>query len=663
MNSPENIKSKMKELAEKIEYHNYLYYVKASPEISDYEYDMLYKELEELEDKYPELKLENSPTERVGGEPVKSFNTVVHEVPLLSIDNTYSEIELKEFDKRVKKKLLGEQYSYIAELKIDGLAVTLKYNNGNLIYGATRGNGVEGDDITHNIKTVKSIPLFIKEKSDIEVRGEVYIKKNDFVKWNESRKKEGQSELANPRNAAAGSVKLQDSKEAAKRPLSAVFYDVINLYSSHIENYEFLKKNKFPVQKELKDCNTIEEVIEYCNQIETEKNDIDIPVDGMVIKINNIDQRKKLGTTSKSPRWCIAYKFKADEVITKIVSIDFQIGRMGNLTPVANLEPVLVAGTIVSRATLHNFDNIEEKDIRIGDYVLIKKAGEIIPYIIKTIEEKRDGKEEKIARPKKCPSCSTELVQNENEVALYCPNYWCSARTERRVAHFASKSAMDIDGLGDSIIKLLLNNNLINDYPDLYFLNKNELLKLEGFAELSVNKLMESIDESKSNPLYKLICGFGIKYVGEKAAKTLTKNFKNLNDIKNADLDELIAINEIGEKTAKAINEFFRNETSLKNIKKLENAGVNFDAELFSVETSSNYFANKSIVLTGSLEKYTREEIKNILERKGAVIRSSVSKKTDMVLAGENPGSKLEKAKKLNIEIVNEKGLERLLKD
>lgn len=654
----EKIKSKINKLKKEIEYHNRKYYIDADPEISDYEYDVLMKELIGLEEKYPDLKTPDSPTQRVGGEPLEDFQTVIHSVPMLSLDNTYSEEDLHEFDKRIRK--VTEKYSYTVELKIDGVAVALRYKNSLFDIAITRGDGEKGDDVTANIKTIRQIPLRIESEDmffkDFEVRGEVYLSKKQFEAINEERKREGEPLFANPRNAAAGSLKLLDPKIVAKRKLNIMVYYLINPtnygINTQYEALEKLRKLGFLVNENNKRVGSIKEVIEYCNWWEKKRADLPYVVDGVVIKVNEFSKQEILGSTGKSPRWAISYKFKAERAKTRLRSITVQVGRTGVLTPVAELEPVHLSGTVVKRATLHNEDEIEKKDIRIGDIVIVEKAGEIIPEVIGVDMKERTGVEMKFKMPKTCPVCRSETVKYEGEVATRCINIKCRAQLEGAILHFASRDAMNIDGLGKAIVKQLVDKKIVSDYGDLYSLQVPDLVNLERMGEKSAQNLINEIKESKNRDFENLIYGMGIRNVGKHTAEILAENFNSLDKLSSASMEELNAIHEIGPVVAQSIFDFFRRKETKEVIKKFQKADINMKRKK---KTIKNILGGKVFIFTGEMEKYTRSEASNIVKSLGGRVISSISKNTDYVVTGKEPGSKLDKAKKLGLKIIDEK--------
>ena len=654
MNNVENI---INDLIDKINYHNEKYYNEDNPEISDMEYDNLVKELIKLEEENPQFKRIDSPTNRVGGKPLEKFNQITHKIPMLSLSNAYSDSDLRDFDKRVKD-MINEELEYVVEFKIDGLSVGITYDDGEFKYGATRGNGVVGEDISKNLMTIKSIPLKVNDDDEIVVRGEVYISKENFKKVNEQQKEQGQQIFANPRNLAAGSLRQLDPKLTAKRPLDIfVFnleYSQNNQFQSHSESLEFLSKLGFSVSPNYKVCKNIDEVINHIEYWTDHRDDLPFEIDGMVIKVNNLSQREKMGYTAKSPRWAIAYKFPAEKKKTKILDIIVEVGRTGTITPTAVLEPVRLAGTSVSRATLHNEDYIKEKDIKINDTVLVQKAGDIIPQVIEVIKDERTGDEIDFNMPDKCPVCSEPTVRLEGESAVKCINISCPAQIRRGIIHFASRDAMNIDGLGESIITLLLNENIINKISDLYKIRKEELINLERMGEKSADNLINAISKSKENDLWRLINGLGIKFIGTKGAKVLANSFKDLDKIIEATASELINLEEFGETMANSVVEFFKEEKNITVVEQLKEYGVN--TKLIENENNemNKIFEGMKIVLTGTLPTLKRNDAKEMIELRGGKATSSVSKSTTFVLAGEEAGSKLTKANDLGIKVLDE---------
>ena len=657
-------------LRSKIRYHDGKYYVENMPEISDYEYDQLMKELESLESTYPQSISPDSPTQRVSGEPVSEFTSIEHSIPMLSIENTYSEEELREFDKRIRRMLKDvDDIEYVVELKIDGIAITLWYENGVFMRGATRGNGFRGDDVTTNLRTVKDIPLrFLpvdnrKIPPVIEIRGEIYLPNKEFQRLNERREEADEPQFANPRNAAAGSLKLLDPHTTAKRPLRlfayAFGYEEKNRFTNHIECLKAIKEFGLPVNPHYKLCKDIDEVISYCNSWKTKKSNLDYQVDGMVVKVNSLELHDRLGSTSKAPRWVMSYKFNPEDATTKIEAIKVQVGKTGTLTPVAELSPVPLSGTTVSRASLHNFDEIKRKDIRVGDYVVVQKAGEIIPQVVEVITEKRTGNEKRFTVPKVCPVCKETVIKEK--VYLRCYNPLCTAQSKRRIMYFASRNAMDIEGFGPAIIEQLVDKKIIGNYADIYSLKFDDLEPLERMGEKSARNLLDAIGKSKGRDLHCLICALGIQNIGTHAADILSKHFGTLDRLMDASVEELDEIFEIGEITAKGVVDFFSNSHTKDVINKLKAAGVNLSAIRKEAKTASN-IAEKSFVVTGTLNGYTRKEIEDIIKNLGGKVSSAVSGKTDFLIAGESPGSKLETAKKLGTTILSKEEFENLIK-
>ncbi|MCM8784664.1 MAG: NAD-dependent DNA ligase LigA [Candidatus Omnitrophica bacterium] len=656
-------KERIEELVKLIEYYNYMYYVENNPVISDYEYDQLYKELVELEEKYPEYKLPNSPTQRVGGQVLEGFRTVEHKVPMLSMDNTYSAEELIEFDERVKRMADVKNLDYVVELKFDGVAVSLYYENAQFVLGVTRGDGFRGDDITENLKTIKTLPLKIKYKQSIEVRGEVYIRRDDFEKLNKERKEKGEVLFANPRNATAGSLKLLDPKIVAQRNLQIFIYQgfLNNGPKTHWEILNFLKEIGFPVSPYRKLCKDINEVIEYCNEWQEKRFSLPYNIDGMVVKVNSVDLQRTLGTTTKSPRWAVAYKFPAEQVSTIIKDVIIQVGRTGTLTPVAILEPVVVSGTTVSRATLHNFDEIKRLGVKIGDRVFVEKSGEIIPKIVKVIPEARTGEEKDIPFPEFCPVCRSKVVKDVEEVAIRCPNIRCPAQVKEKIIHFASRDAMDIEGLGEKWVNIFVDKGLLSDYGDIYYLKYDDLINIERMGDKSIRNLLEAIERSKTRPFANLIYALGIRHIGVHASEILADEFSSIDQLKNATIERLSSISEIGPIMAESIVEFFSNEENLKVIEKLKKAGVRMEKE--KVEEKKDILSGLTFVITGTLENYSRDEIQDYIKKLGGKVTDSVSKKTNYLICGMEPGSKLQKAKQLGVKIISEAEFEQLVKE
>ncbi|MDQ6595598.1 NAD-dependent DNA ligase LigA [Bacillus salipaludis] len=654
---------RINELKSLLNQYGYEYYVLDKPTVPDLEYDRLMQELLKLEEKYPELKTSDSPSERVGGPILDLFEKVEHRTPMLSLGNAFNDGDLRDFDRRVRQAV-GDTVSYVCELKIDGLAVSLRYENGLFLQGATRGDGTIGEDITANLKTIKSIPLRLRENVSIEVRGEAFMPKRSFEALNRVKEENGEEPFANPRNAAAGSLRQLDPKMAASRNLDVFLYGIGDIgglgVTSHGEGLDYLDALGFKTNKERRKCSGIDDVIEYVNSWVEKRPHLPYEIDGIVIKVDSLEQQEQLGTTAKSPRWAIAYKFPAEEVVTTLLDIELSVGRTGVVTPTAILVPVKVAGTTVQRASLHNEDLIREKDLKIGDKVVIKKAGDIIPEVVNVLAEERTGTERDFYMPTHCPECESELVRLDGEVALRCINPKCPAQIREGLIHFVSRDAMNIEGLGERVISQLFTEKLIADVADLYKLTREQLLALERMGEKSVSNLLKAIEASKSNSLEKLLFGLGIRHVGAKAAKTLAQEFGSMDHLAAATKEQLISINEIGEKMADSIVTFFEQEEVSSLIKELSSYGVNMDykgAKPVLAAESDSIFAGKTIVLTGKLEKLSRNEAKEKIEALGGNVAGSVSKKTHLVIAGEEAGSKLSKAQELGIEVWDEEKL------
>lgn len=658
MTIDKKIIGKIEKLRDEINYHNYRYYVLNDPVISDTDYDILIKELKELENKYPKLITPTSPTQRIGDELVGGFPTVTHSVPMLSLENTYSEEELREFDKRIAKTLLTEKYEYVIELKIDGFAVSLEYRNGELIRGSTRGNGTVGDEITQNLRTINSIPLKLitkdKKLIDIEVRGEVFMSRTVFDRLNREREKNGKPLFANPRNAAAGSIKNMDPRVVAKRKLDIFVHTAVKLhhFKSHYSAIETLKDIGFKVTPVLEVAKDIDEVLEICKTWQFKRDTLLYDIDGMVIKINNFEQHKKLGETIKSPRWAFSYKFPAEQAVTKIKDIVLSVGRTGTVTPIALLDPVKLSGSTVSRSTLHNQDEIKRKDIRIGDYVIVEKGGGVIPKVVKVVTEKRTGKEKKLKMPENCPVCGSELVQSKDEVAIRCINLSCPAQVKGSIQHFASRSAMDIEGLGYVLVEQLVEKGLVKNFADIYSLKFDDLVNLERMGKKSSENLLNAIEKSKERGLAMLIFAIGIRHVGIKAARILASAFQTMDKLMSASFEDLESLEEIGPVIAESIVNFLKNRENIKVMKNLKANGVKM--KLMNKVRVETFLSGKIFVLTGALKDYTRERAQELIESLGGRVTSSVSSKTDYVVYGENPGSKFEKAKALGVKLINE---------
>ncbi|WP_027339384.1 NAD-dependent DNA ligase LigA [Halonatronum saccharophilum] len=651
----EEIKAELEELREEINRHDYYYFVLDKPKISDREYDKMMQRLVELEEEYPELITPNSPTQRVGGEAIDEFAKVEHRYPMLSLAKSFSQEELRDFDNRIKK--IDENIEYVVELKIDGLSASLIYEGGKLTQAATRGNGTIGEDISHNIRTLKSIPLRLQEEIDLEVRGEVYFPKDKFIEFNKERENLGEDLFANPRNAAAGSMRQLDPKVAATRPLDIFIYDSPNIegksFEKHSYRLDYLEELGFKVNPQRKKCKDIDQVIDYCEYWTDHREELNYEIDGIVIKVDKLALRNDLGRTAKHPRWAIAYKFPAQQKETKVKDIEITVGRTGALTPTAILEPVLLDGSMVGRATLHNQDEIERKGVRIGDKVIIQKAGDIIPQVVKVLKDKRSGGEKKFSIPKQCPVCGAEAVRLDGEVVISCTGGACPAKLKEEIIHFVQRNAMNIEGVGPALIEQLLENKLISDIGDLYSLKKEELMNLDRMGEKSSQNVLDALKRSKDNSLAQVLFGLGIRHVGSRVAQVLAQNYDSIDKVAQAGEEELGEINEIGPKIAQSIVSYFSQEQNLKIIKKLKEAGVNLEPESLEL---SNTLEGKKFVVTGTLEEFTRKDAKEAITKLGGRVTSSVSKNTDYVVVGENPGSKYEKAQELGIEILDEKG-------
>lgn len=652
------MKDRIKELVDILNEANYNYHVLDKPTITDQEYDKYLRELINLENEYPDLKQEDSPTSRIGGKVLDTFNKVVHELPMLSLSNVFNEDEIRKFDARIRKEI--DNPKYVCELKIDGLSISLLYKNGILVRGATRGDGVTGEDITNNVKTIKSIPLSLNQNIDIEIRGEIYMSKSVFNELNDKRKQNNQELFANPRNAAAGSVRQLDSKIAAKRKLDCFLYHLPNAIdygiNTHYEALNYIKELGFIVNPNIKLVNNVEELLDYISYWTQNRDNLPYEIDGIVIKLNDIASQKKLGNTVKYPKWATAYKFPATTVLTKLKDIKFTVGRTGQVTPNAILEPVILMGSTISKTTLHNEDYVKNLGLKIGDIVEIKKAGDVIPEVVSAKIDRRTGTEKDFVMTSVCPICGSNLVRKESEAAYYCENIHCDAKKIEGLIHYTSRNAMNIIGFGDSIVEDFYNMGYLKDISDFYLLYnyRKELMELEGFGEKSISNLLEEIEKSKDNSLERLLFGLGIRYVGKKTAKILAKKYKNLDNLMNALYEELVNINDIGEVIAKSVVEYFKDEKNLLLIDKLRELGINFT--YIGEEVKENeLFNDKKFVLTGSLESITREEAKEKIELLGGIVTESVSKNTSVVIVGKNPGSKYDKAIKLNVPIWTEK--------
>ncbi len=662
-----DIAHEIEHLREELNQHNYRYYVLNSPVISDYEYDQMMNRLIKLESEHPEFFDPDSPTQRVGSDINIDFKQVKHKYPMLSLGNTYNEGEITDFYNRVAKAL-NEPFEIVCELKYDGASISLTYENGQLVRGVTRGDGTRGDDVTANIRTIKSIPLKIKGDYPpaFEIRGEVYIPRLKFDEMNRERIEAGEEPFSNPRNTAAGSLKLQNSKQVAQRPLDCFLYYLLgeNLPSDkHAENLEKARSWGFKIPKEYKVCRTLDEIFEFIHYWDSARKDLPYDIDGIVLKVNDLGQQRRLGFTAKNPRWAISYKFKAEQGYTKLLSVDFQVGRTGAVTPVANLEPVHLAGTIVKRASLHNADFIRSLDLHLGDMVYVEKGGEIIPKIVEVDIEARNPDAEPVKFITHCPECGTVLVRPEGEAAHYCPNAEsCPPQVKGRIEHFISRKAMNIDGLGAETIDLLYSVNLIKDISDLYSLHPMQLTPLERLGEKSARNIIRSIEESKKVPFSRVLFALGIRYVGETVAKKLAMAFKSIDRLEQATFEELTAVDEIGERIAQSVIEYFADEKNREIIEKLKKAGLQFELSEEEMQTTSDALAGKSFVISGTFAKHSRDEIKQLIEKNGGKNSSSISSKTDYLVAGDKIGpAKLAKAEKLGIPIISEDDLLNLI--
>ncbi len=667
MSGRESIQNQLERLRNQIHRHDYLYYVENAPQISDREYDRLMEKLIELEKVHPDLVTPDSPTQRVAGTVTKVFPVVKHRIPMMSLDNTYNAEELRAFHERVERQLPGEKIEYGVELKIDGVSVSLLYEKGHLIRGATRGDGEEGDDITANLKTIRSIPLVLQNSQKapkiLEVRGEIYMPRKQFELLNRIRQKEGELLFANPRNATAGSLKLQDSNLVAKRNLDiwiwGIGYQEGFSVKTQGEMLATLEEFGLKVNPYFKRVRDIEEALIYCESWQEKRKDLEYETDGMVLKVNRFDQQERLGATSKSPRWAVAYKFEAERATTRLKEIVVQVGRTGTLTPVAHLEPVFLAGTTVSHASLHNQDEIERLDVRIGDWVVIEKAGEIIPQVVSVVEEKRTGHERKFHMPEKCPECGSNAIREPEEVAVRCSNHFCPAQVKERIRHFAQRDAMDIEGLGDALVNQLVGSKLLKDYGDLYSLTVEEVAALERMGKKSAQNLIGAIQESRVKSLSRLIFGLGIRHAGGHASSLLAEEFQSLDQLAQASFEQLRAIPAIGPTIAQSIVEFFRDSHTKPVLEKLRKGGVRFQEERKKV---LGPLSGKVFVLTGTLSRWTRPQAAEKITTLGGHVLDGVSRKTAYLVVGESPGSKLDKAKKLGIQILDEAAFVKFIK-
>ncbi len=659
----EEAKHKIQELSQQIEKHNYDYYALSNPTISDFEFDKLLEELIQLEIEFPDLIDPNSPSQRVGGTVTKEFKTVKHRYPMMSLGNTYSEEELLDFDGRVRKNLGDQPFEYVCELKFDGVAIGLRYENGIFVQAVTRGDGVQGDDVTANVKTIKSIPLKLKGNDyprEFEVRGEVFLHHKIFEKINAERVDIGEAPFANPRNSASGTLKMQDSAVVSKRSLDCYLYSVYagNMpFKTHYESIRMAKEWGFKVSDNLIKCASIEQVFDYIKEWNTGREHLDYDIDGVVIKVNSFDQQEELGYTAKSPRWAISYKFKAESASTKLLSISYQVGRTGAITPVANLEPVLLAGTTVKRASLHNADQIEKLGVCIGDIVYVEKGGEIIPKITGVDLSKRTNDCADTKYIDTCPECGTPLTRKEGESNHYCPNeLGCPPQIKGKIEHFISRKAMNIEELGSKTIELLFNEGLVHNMADLYRLKKEQLLPLERMGDKSAKNIIQAIENSKNAPFERVLFALGIRFVGDTVAKKLSRHFKNIDNLQQATFEDLLQVDEIGERIAQSVIDFFAEKRNREIIERLKKAGLIFEInEDLATKNISNKLAGISFVVSGSFSKFSREDLKKAIEQHGGKNASSVSSKTNYIIAGEDMGpSKLEKARQLNIKIITE---------
>ncbi len=659
---------RIRELRDLIRRHEHLYYVEAAPEISDGQFDLLMKELEELEAAHPDLVTPDSPTQRVGGEPLEGFETVQHTVPMMSISNTYSEDELREFHERTVRGLDGVEPEYVVEPKVDGVAIALHYTGGQYIRAVTRGDGRFGDDVTQNVRTIHAVPLVLRGKGfpeTLEVRGEIYMPRKAFAAINAEREEQGLPVFANPRNATAGTLKLLDSKLVAQRPLDMFIHSPVRIDNTvgglHSKALKLLGQWGFKVVEGWSVCRSLEEILQKAREWDEKRHHLEYETDGLVIKVDDPRQRDILGATSKSPRWVIAYKFKAEEAATKLCNIELGVGRTGVITPRAILEPVFLAGTTVRHASLHNFDEIARKDIRIGDTVIVEKAGEIIPQVVRVLAENRTGKEGVFAPELLCPSCGSEIVREKDEVAYRCLNLNCPDQLRKRLEHFAQRTAMDIEGLGEALIEMLVDRELVRSLSDLYRLQHCDLVRLERMGDKSSQNLLDALERSKAQPPQRLLFALGIRHVGSHVASVLMRGRKSIWDLEDLDVETLSTIHEIGPVVAESVVNFFSQQRNLEELRHLEASGLTFEQKVDAVVSSETPFTGKTVVLTGTLEQFTRTEAKELIEKMGGHVAGSVSKKTDFVVAGTDPGSKLSKANELGVTVLDEAEFRRLL--
>lgn len=667
---PKTIAREIESLRDEVRRHEELYYIQANPEIADAEFDAMLRRLQEIEAEHPELVTPDSPTQRVGGQIAEGFEEFVHRRPMLSLENSYNIEDLRAFDERCIRLGDGRLLEYVAEMKIDGLSISLHYENGVLVSGVTRGDGRRGEDVTQNVRTIRSVPLRLKSAgldipAELEVRGEAYLPRPVFEQINSEREEEGEARFANPRNAAAGAIRQLDPKIVASRRLELFPYEMLEseraAFSSHWQSFEWLAQAGFRVNPHRALCRNIDEVIAFCNEMESKRDGLDYEIDGVVVKVNSTSLQEEFGATSKAPRWAIAYKYPARQATTQVLSIIVQVGRTGALTPVANLEPVLLAGTTVSRATLHNQDEIERLGLRVGDWVLIEKSGEIIPKVLKVIESRRTGKEKPYVFPTTCPDCGGIISRPEGEVVARCVAADCPAQRKGRILHFASRRAMRIEGLGEALVDQLVAGDMVNDVGDLYELKLEDLAGLDRMAEKSASNLLAQIKGSRSRDLPQLIYALGMRHVGERNAGILARNFRSLERLSMATVEEMDAIHEIGLSVAESVRDWFEDTGNRTLCDRLRAAGVRTEMESGLSVTLNENFAGKQFVLTGKLETMTRDEARALIESRGGRVTSSVSKKTDYVVAGEDAGSKLDKAQTLGLNVLDEASLKKML--
>jgi DNA ligase (NAD+) len=659
MDTSKEIRSEIERLRREIEHHNELYYQQSAPEISDFDFDQLLERLKKLESEHPDLITPDSPTQRIGGK-AESLRPYVHTVPLMSLDNSYDLDELRAFIDRCERLADGRDVDYVAELKIDGLSVALHYESGILRAAATRGDGVHGDEVTQNVKTIRRVPLRLKVQADghAEVRGEVFLSRSQFERINAELEMQGEKTFANPRNCASGTLRMLDSSIVASRRLDMFPYDALSgnqkMFPTHWENFKWLEKNGFNVNPHRRLCENFDDLCSFIGKMEEMRDAFDYDIDGVVVKVNSTALQQEFGATTKAPRWAIAYKYPARQVTTKLLDIQVQVGRTGALTPVAYLEPVLLAGTVVARASLHNEDEIKRLDIKLGDTVLIEKSGEIIPQVLQVVTSKRDGTERDYEFPVKCPVCGFDALRPEGEAVRRCVNPDCPAKIKARIQYFASRKAMDIEGLGDVLVDTLVENGMLKDVADIYKLTGEDISTLERKGEKTAAKLMSQIEASKDRGLQRLLYGIDIRHVGERYAKILANHFRSIDKLAEASVEELDAIHEIGLTLAVSVHEWFRNPLHIGLVSRLKAAGVKTDADGAGAELLDERFLGKTFVLTGKLENYTRDEAAKLIEDRGGRVSSSVSKKTDYVVAGSDAGSKLTKAESLGVKVIDE---------